>query len=599
MPLSVRQRRKQSGGHGGSTCAVAALLLFGLATGFMSEAAASSVPQAPLAPQAASLQVLDIEKRRIIEGRRFPTNAGPTCDVLVIGGGTGGVAAAYAAGLKGMSVILVEPTQALGGQFTSQLVSVPDENRFIEQDNGPSTRFYRLLRKQVRDYYATQPGIIAGREKNVGLCWVSRVSALPSVWETMVDARMEELQRLRRLRGVYRRHQLRDIAFLANGRFNYADVVDLDTGEVVRIGAHYLLDATEDGSALHMAGLPTSIGQEAREEYGEAHAPEERRPDWVQSFTYCFAVRWQREGPHHLVEKPVEYDYFKSLGEYTLDYVYSERGTVRYKVLEKAPESGGPFWTYRRLVASSSFAEPPDSPEGDIALINWRGNDFHEETYLGKPIEEQARVLERGRAFALGFLYWLQNECPRDDGSGNGYPEMQMVGSGEMAGLDPDGFALHPYVRESRRLQAQFTLNENHLTAPKDNPEAKWGEEFPDSVGCALYAIDIHPTKGEPPLLVPALPYHLPLGSFLARSGPTNVLPAAKNFGASRLALASARMHPTEWLVGEVAGSLAAFCIRRNIDNPAEVRDSPELLQEFRGELRGQGVTLAWSEIIQ
>ena len=59
--------------------------------------------------------------------------------------------------------------------------------------------------------------------------------------------------------------------------------------------------------------------------------------------------------------------------------------------------------------------------------MNWRGNDFHEESSLGKPLAEQARILERGKAFAQGFLYWLQTECPRDDGSGFGYPEIQLV----------------------------------------------------------------------------------------------------------------------------------------------------------------------------
>ena len=102
----------------------------------------------------------------------------------------------------------------------------------------------------------------------------------------------------------------------------------------------------------------------------------------------------------------------------------------------------------------------------------------------------------------------------------------------------------------------------------------------------------------QPPLLFPALPYHIPLGAFLTRSGPVNVLPAAKNFGASRLALASARMHPTEWLIGEVAGSLAAFCVERDVLDPATVRDDPALLAAFQSSLRHDGVTLYWSEIL-
>jgi hypothetical protein len=491
------------------------------------------------------------------------------------------------------------------------MVPVPDENRFIEQANGPSTKAYRALRERVRADISKLPGIKPGLEKNVGQCWVSRVSGTPEMWAEAIDLQLQSVPTTLGIKRVLLRHQIRSITRLANGRINYADLVDLDTGKVTRIGARYLLDATEDGNALALANLPTTIGQEARAEYNEPHAPDTAHPEWVQSFSYCFPVRWQSDATavRQIVEKPDEYEYFKSLGEYTLDYVYSERGTVTYKMLTKAEGAGGPFWTYRRLLAANSFTGGK-SPEGDISLMNWRGNDFHEESYLGKSLEEQARILQRGKAFAQGFLYWLQTECPRDDGSGFGYPEIQLVTPGapeipvpgsaaEVKALrNEDGFALVPYVRESRRLQARYMLQEKDLIAPPGSPDAKWGTAFPDSVGCALYAIDIHPTKGEPPLLVPALPYHIPLGAFLTRSGATNVLPAAKNFGATRLALASARMHPTEWLIGEVAGTLAAFCIRRDIDDPSVVRETPELLATFQQQLRQDGVTLYWSEII-
>jgi hypothetical protein len=495
-------------------------------------------------------------------------------------------------------VILVEPTAMLGGQFTSQMVPVPDENSHIEKENGPSTRRYRELREQVRAAYAALPDVKPAAAKNVGQCWVSRVSGLPGVWEQAIRARLDAVSGNFGVKRVYLRHQIRDVARYNDGRVAYADIVDLDTGRVTRIGAGFLIDATEDGAPLVLAGSPTVRGQEAKSEFNEPHAPDEARPDWVQSFTYCFTLLWQPDGQRTLVEKPAEYDYFKSLGEYTLDYVYSERGTVTYKVLTKAEGAGGPFWTYRRLVASSSFTDRPPSPAGDLALMNWRGNDFHEETYLGRPLDEQARVLARGKSFAQGFLYWLQNECPRDDGSGVGYPEMQLAGPDLVPGAGEDGFALHPYVRESLRLRAKETLDENDLVASAAEPGARWGTAFPDSVGCALYAVDIHPTKGEPHLLFPALPYHLPLGAFLPASGPPNVIPSAKNIGATRLASASARMHPTEWLCGEVAGTLAAFCLKRGLFDASPVRDDPALLAEFQQTLRAQGVTLYWSEIL-
>lgn len=555
-------------------------------------------------------RVLDIEKRKVVVADKKVSDATLTCDVLIVGGGLGGVAAAEAAASKGYSVILTEPTSMIGGQLTSQLVAAPDENTHIEKENGPSTDRWRALRQQVRASYAARPGIVPGREKNVGACWVSRVSGLPADWEKAIRDRLEPLVKASRVKRILTRHQLRSVATLSgNGRFNYADFVNLDNGKVTRIGATFLLDATEDGSALALAGLPTTLGQEASFEHNEPHAPTEAHPEWVQSFTYCFLMRWGgADAPQVAVEKPTEYDAFQSLGEYTLDYVYRgqtpEPFSVTYKMLEKTTAKTPlgdrnylPFWTYRRLLASDSFAGGT-APVGDLALINWRGNDFHDESYIGKPLDEQVRILERGKNFAQGFAHWLQTECPRDeDPTKKGYPEMQLVT--DQPGVGADGFALHPYIRESRRLKARFTLTENHLLAPKENPAAKWGTEFADSVGTALYSIDIHPSKGEEPLLVPSLPHHLPLGSFLTESGPVNVLPAAKNFGATRLALASARMHPTEWLAGEVAGSLAAFCLERGISDPSAVRDAPNLLAAFQAQLAKQGVTLSWKPVLE
>jgi hypothetical protein len=563
---------------------------------FATSAPAPSAAAPPSSPDqlGTARTVLDIQKLRGVTAPKEP-NLVPTCDVLVVGGGLGGVAAAEALARRGRSVILVEPTSMLGGQLTAQIVPVPDENSYIERTPGVGTRSYRELREQVRAKYAAEPGIKPGMEKNVGQAWVSRVSGEPAVWEAAVRERLETLRGMGGLKQVLLRHQLVSVhRFPESGRFHYAEFVDLDTGRLTRISAQFMLDATEFGDGLLLAGSPWTVGAEARREHNEPHAPEEARPDWIQSFTYCFVLRWTPNAPHQLVEKPPEYDYFKSLGEYTLGYDYSdERGRVYYKVFKTVPGAGGPFWTYRRLVAAASFKENPRY-ETDLSLINWRGNDFHEENPIGHEVEEQIRILQRGKWFAQGFLYWLQNECPRDDG-GYGYPEMQLAA--DLEGSDA-GFALHPYIRESRRLQAQFTLTENHLAPDANNPDKKMGEEFFDSVGTALYAMDIHPAKGEPPFLSRALPYHIPLGSFIPRSGPDNVLPAAKNFGATRLALSSARMHPTEWLAGEIAGHLAAFCLQHRVV-PAAVRGTPELLSAFQAGLREAGVPLSWREILE
>ena len=71
-------------------------------------------------------------------------------DVVIVGGGLGGCAAALAALRAGRTVVLTEPTDWIGGQLTSQAVP-PDEHPWIEQFGVNAS--YRDLRQGIRDYY--------------------------------------------------------------------------------------------------------------------------------------------------------------------------------------------------------------------------------------------------------------------------------------------------------------------------------------------------------------------------------------------------------------------------------------------------------------
>lgn len=560
---------------------------------FLLSSAAQSAPAFTPHPYSApGRRVLDIQDLCVLTAGRFPNDV-PTCQALVIGGGLGGVAAAEDLADQGISVILTEPTSHIGGQLTAQGLGTPDENRYIADSPGPGTPHYRDLRNQVRLFYGFSHGIVTGRAGNVGQCWVSRVSAEPDIWEQAIDDRLRPLEGPSGIRAILTRTQLIDIQrYPGNGQISYADFLNLDTGRITRIGAQYVLDATETGQALAMAGSPWTIGQEAQSTYGEPDAPSVAHPDWIQSFTYDFIVRWTPNGPQPIIPRPLEYNFFRALGQYTLTYEYPS-GPVTYKMFSKVPGAGGPFWTYRRLVAASSFRDNPQYPQ-DIALINWRGNDFPLDNFVGLPPDAQVQVLARAKAFAQGFLYWLQTECPRDDGSGVGYPEIQPAGDV----LGGDGFAPMPYVREARRLLAVTTLTENAMLPAPNNPSQQFGTDFPDSIGIALYNIDIHPPIGEPPLLRPVLPYEIPLGAFIARSGPSNIIPAAFDIGASRLAAASARTHPIEWLMGELAGHLAAFCLRHNV-TPLQVDTTPALLHALQARLQADGIPNRWSQVVR
>ena len=69
-------------------------------------------------------------------------------DVLVVGGGTGGTAAAVQAARRGAKTILVSEFPWLGGMLTSAGVSAPDGNELAAFQTGLWGAFLRELQQR-------------------------------------------------------------------------------------------------------------------------------------------------------------------------------------------------------------------------------------------------------------------------------------------------------------------------------------------------------------------------------------------------------------------------------------------------------------------
>jgi hypothetical protein len=251
----------------------------------------------------------------------------------------------------------------------------------------------------------------------------------------------------------------------------------------------------------------------------------------------------------------------------------------------------GSFWLYRRIFNKQYY--PAGLYPSDITLVNWPQNDYWIGPLLGVSEEEKQRHLHKAKDLSLALLYWMQTEAPRHDG-GSGYPGLRL--RGDITGTE-DGLAKTVYIRESRRIRAQFTVLEQHVgvAARHGRQEA---ETFPDSVGIGSYRIDLHPSTGRRNYVdISSYPFQIPLGALIPVRM-RNLLPACKNLGVTHITNGCYRLHPVEWNIGEAAGALAAHCIEHGLE-PAQVRGDARRLADFQSLLIKLGVRLAWPRYAQ
>lgn len=516
-------------------------------------------------------------------------------DILIVGGGTGGVAAALSAAARGFRVVVTESSDWLGGQLTSQAVP-PDEHPWIETHG--STRLYRCFRKRVRQFYQRNYPLnqqaLEDPCYNPGLAGVSTLSHEPRIAAWVLEEMLaphvsaQHLHVLRRVEPVAIEVQ--------GGEIRRVVFHDIFNNDDITIEARFVLDATETGDLLPLGKIPHVTGAEGSAATGEMHAvSQEPRPGNVQALTWVAALGYDSKCPEgcdrHHIEKPQLYDFWKTWRPplnppwpgSLLDWSYTNPFTLQ-------PTKGSLFpflWKYRRILASQNFAQPEAWNEASI--LNWPQNDYMEHDVILCSLEERLSRLERARQLTLSMVYWLQTEAPRPDG-GAGFSGLHLRPD---ATGTRDGLAKEPYIRESRRIRAATTITENDVGVAMRNGLRP--EPVKDAIGTGYYRIDLHPTTGGDNYVdIESFPFQIPLGALISPAF-TNFLPAAKNIGTTHVTNGCFRLHPVEWSIGESAGALAAFCLARG-RVPQEVRSQEVLFTEFQNELRNQGVDLAWPE---
>ena len=271
-------------------------------------------------------------------------------DIVVVGGGTGGSAAAIEAARDGAKVLVVEQTPWLGGMLTSAGVSAIDGNYRLR--GGIFGEFTDSLAGRYGGYDALRSG------------WVSNILFNPrvgaEVFANMADGAGVERSMETGLQAVQKRDNGWRL-LLSNGK---------------RLKAKIIIDGTELGDVAAELG---------------AEALEDRKT--VQDLTYVAIVK-EYDGPMPL-EKPAGYDrdYYRNCCDNPLA---DNRGGVNPR--------GQTLWSPEMMLSYGRL------PDGHI-MLNWPvyANDFFAE-YLEMTPQEREEAFRQAKERTLGYLYFLQNE---------------------------------------------------------------------------------------------------------------------------------------------------------------------------------------------
>jgi FAD dependent oxidoreductase len=496
-----------------------------------------------------------------------------TCDVLVVGGGMAGVAAAYEALKADRQVCLTEITDWLGGQISAQGTSALDETA-AQRNRQYFPAGYRELRERIGRRSASQPP---------GHCWVSQVCFLPR-WgheillsmlqtasrgklhyfpNTAVKALQIDGTQIQSVRGIQHRPApaappLNSLPLSATLADSYREANSAQFNKTIlkfqppvsgpRTGQWYVIEATETGELVALAGVPHRIGVDARSRFEPSASGDAAYPYCPQAYTYPFAM--QATATAQPATPPPLYAQYA--GSYTF-------GAPRYG------EKPALVFTYRRIQSQQRRPIDPKTAyttvlPGDISMQNWvGGNDYGpgtaEDNLIYTPEQLAAtgqlepggwqgglRIssLQAAEAAALGYFYWFHSGTTDAKlGSKQPWPQLQLLQGADSPMGTLHGLSKYPYLRESRRIVGRsaygypdgFSISEIDFSRqnykdpyyPKtlgpagyrDLATAKAGLQtipflrgqialeqlrwqprahlYPDSVGIGHYSIDFHP----------------------------------------------------------------------------------------------------------
>lgn len=449
----------------------------------------------------------------VLLGAPSPDSRAPAeleTDVLVVGGGTGGIGAALQSARLGARTVVAEPTPWLGGMLSAAGVSATDGNHRL-----PSG-IWREFRQRIYDAYGGPEAVNTG--------WVSNTHFEPHVADRIFKEMAVAEPSLR----VLFRHRFVDV--VKDGtRVRGAVLDDLATGRRVEVRAKVVVDGTDLGDVLARAGAAFDLGLDADSVSGE-DAGIAASSDVVQDLTWCAILKDYGPGTDRTIPRPAGYD--------PAEFDCSSTSYCKDATREKPTVDARKMLDYARL-------------PGGKYLVNWPkyGND----TYLnvvGLDDAAREKALEAAKAHTLRFVYFIQHELG-----------FQSLGLADDEYPTKDLLPFIPYHREGRRLRGVVRFTARDIAEPfgPRDPLYRTGISVGD------YPIDHHhkrnPTAPQHLWFVPVPSFSVPLGAVVPETVDGLVV-ADKAISVSNVANGTTRLQPVVLLTGQAAGALAALAAR-------------------------------------
>lgn len=451
--------------------------------------------------------------------------------VLVVGGGTGGTAAAIQAARAGVETILVSEFNWLGGMLTAAGVSAPDGNELAAWQTGLWGAFIREVQNR----------------QSVDQAWVSFFTYSPAVGAHIFAEWVQALPNLRWISG-YSPQAVKRVGNRIVG-VEFAPVEPSHSSSQtarppLHIQATITLDGTELGDLLALGEVPHRWGWDWQTNWQEPSAPPNPNSLTatypVQAPTWIVVLQDYGETSTALEITPSPlWDETKFNGAwdgYAPDYFLNYGRLPQNQFMLNWPQQGNDYGiNLNRLIQS------PQARQEFFQESLWHSQDF-------------ARYIQQH----LGSRYGLAQDT---------FPLDQPIGSG--------AFALYPYFRESRRLVGLKTVTEvDILPAPASQVAALPVNERGQVTSIAIgnYPNDHHYPGFDFKLAPKAIrwggrwtgtPFTIPYEALLPAEI-EGLLCCDKNISVSHIANGATRLQPLVLNIGQAAGMAAALAIKTN-----------------------------------